>query len=122
MSLIESMMVPCTRMIRTAEEDGLFGRQSAYMPGEPFRAAILKQATAEGTRAEQPVLNEPYTVVLPAGVALEHHEIFRRDADGALFRVTGNPRDAEAPAQSTVQISKTTAERWEADGQCDIGA
>ena len=122
MTLIESMMVPCTRLVLTAEADGLFGRQKEYTPGAPFRAAIIKQVPAETTEAERPALRELYTVVLPAGTALAHHEIFRRDADGALFREVGDSRDAEAPDRSTVRIGKTTAERWEADGQCDFGA
>lgn len=113
MTLIESMMKPCTRLIETGATDGAFGRYTEYIDGEGFQAAILKKSAPEGVTAEQPSMDELYTVVLPAGTALEYGELFRRDADGAWFRVKGNPRDAEAPAQSTVQITKTTAERIE---------
>ena len=62
--------------------------------------------------AEQQGVSEQYSVVVRSGVPLDFHDVFKRLRDGATFRVTGYARDSEAPAASTVQIAKVTAERW----------
>lgn len=115
--LIIDMMTACTMRVRTGASDGKFGQTNTYADGATFQAAIIKQtgqqpASYQATEAERPVLDEIYTVVVPTGTALHHHDVFRRESDGAVFRVTGDARDTEAPAMSTVQIAKTTAERW----------
>lgn len=116
--LILKMMVPCTRRIPSGEEDGLFGHAITYTDGDTFQAAIIKQtgqqpSSYQLTEAERPDLAEIYTIVVPTGTALGHYDVFRRNSDGAIFRVTGDVRDTEAPAMSSVQIAKTTAERWD---------
>ena len=118
MTLIESMMVDCVRLVLSSASDDLLGHHNEWTDGAPFRAAIIKQAISRDPpqpfpMAEQPVIKELYTVVVPTGTVLGAHEAFRRVSDGATFRVTGDARDTEAPAQSSVPIAKTTAERWD---------
>ena len=57
--------------------------------------------------------SEIYTVVTKKSFLLDYHDVFRRISDGQIFRVTGMAKDSEAPARSSVQIAKVTAERWE---------
>lgn len=113
MTLIESMMTDCVRLVLASDPDGHAGRRNTWNDGAHFRAAIIKDQQQQTTEGEQPTLVETYTVVVPTGTALGFHEAFRRVKDGATFRVIGNVRDTEAPVQSTVQISKVPAERWE---------
>jgi len=112
MSLIETMMVDCTKRVKTSASDGLLGRTNSWTNGTTFKAAIIKQQNQEDTEAERPDLNERYLIVVPTGTALAFHDVFKRDSDGAVFRVLGDVRDSEAPAQSSVQITKVQAERW----------
>ena len=63
--------------------------------------------------AEKLGVTEVYTVVTAKGFGLAYHDVFRRNSDGQVFRVTGNQRDSEAPEASTVRIGKVSAERWE---------
>lgn len=119
--LIFQMMTQCTRRVPASTEDGLFGHHVTYTDGGTFQAAIYKQPGQSGrrvsdheqTEAERPDLEEVYIVVVPTGTPLHFYEVFRRDSDGAIFRALGDARDTEAPAMSTVQIAKTTAERWD---------
>jgi len=120
MSLIESMMVNCTRLIRTVASDGVLGHEVTYRKGAGFRAAIILQKPQQVTEAERPDFHDEYTVVVYAGTALAYQEVFMRDSDSAVFRVTGDPRDTQAPAMSSVQIAKTTAERFDLDGELEV--
>ena len=113
MTLIESMMTDCVRLILTAESDGHAAHFNEWNEGGHFRAAVIKNAQLPVTEAEKPALSETYTVVVPTGTALAFHEAFRRVSDGATFRVLGDVRDTQAPGRSSVQIAKVPAERWE---------
>ena len=113
MTLIESMMSPCVRMIRDAVQDDYFGHNVAWREGEIFPAAVIKNKQPEITEAEQPDAAEEYTVITYTTTALSYDDMFRRLSDGAVFHVIGYSRDTEAPAMCTVQIWKAPAERSE---------
>lgn len=113
MSLLDSMMTACTMLDKTTVSDGVFGFQTVYVDGAPFQATIIKDNSMEARTAEKQGVTEVYTVVTAKGTALHYHDVFRRDKDGQVFRITSNQKDDEAPAASTVQIGKVTAERWE---------
>lgn len=113
MSLLESMMDKCVLLNRVKDSDGVLGFVSTWTDGPEFMAFIKKDTTTEGRLAEKQGVTEVYTVVTARGFGLEYHDVFRRVDDGAIFRVTGNQRDSEAPDASTVQIGKVAAERWE---------
>ena len=112
MSLLTEMMEKCVLMDRRTASDGAFGRAETYVEGAPFEAVIVKDSTTEGRLAEKLGVTEVYTVVTQKGFGLDYHEVFKRLSDGAIFRVTSNQTDSEAPQRSTVQIGKVTAERW----------
>lgn len=115
MSLLNSQFVPCHRMDVSADTptDGQFGRKEDYTEGEALSAMLRKDNSAEAREAERSSLREQYTIVVHAGVSLKKGDVIRRDSDRATFRVTGNTADGEAPGESTVQIARTTAERWD---------
>lgn len=112
MTLIESMMVPCHKRVKTSVPDGLLGQTNSWADGAAITAAIIKQQNNDGTEAEKPALSELYLIVVPAGTVLAFYDVIRRDSDGAVFRVLGDNRDTQPPAQSSVQITKVLAERW----------
>lgn len=113
MSLLDSMMERCTMLDKTTINDGVFGRREEYVPGATFRATIIKDSSMEARMAEKQGVTEVFTVVTQKGFGLEYHEVFRRDSDQQVFRVTSQQLDSEAPEASTVKIGKVTAERWE---------
>lgn len=111
MSLITSMMEPCTFINRIRTDDPYGGYIEAYSDGATFRAAVIKNATTEAVVAEKQGITEIFTVVTDKGFALDYNDLFRRDSDGQVFRVTSNIKDSEAPDASTVKIGKVTAEK-----------
>lgn len=112
--MMAGMMEKCTMMdlVTTGESDGMFGQREYYRPGAGFKAMVVKRQSQEKQIAEAQGIAEIYDVVVESDVGiLRHQKVFRRDSDGATFRVTSNP--VTAPDASTVQISAMTAERWE---------
>ena len=112
MSLLESMATDCTMLDRRTVSDGVFGFTETYVNGAAFRATIIKATSTEAMIAEKQGVGEIYTVVTAKGAALGYHDVFRRESDKQIFRVTSIQRDSEAPEASTVQIGKVSAERW----------
>lgn len=113
MNLLDSMMESCTMLDRRTVSDGVFGFTSQWVDGATFNATIIKASTTEARLAEKLGVTEVYTVVTAKGFGLSYHDVFRRNTDGQIFRVTGNQRDSEAPEASSVKIGKVSAERWE---------
>lgn len=113
MNLLESMMTTCTMIDKTTVSDGVFGFVSRWVDGASFNAAIIKDSSPEALAAEKQGVTEVYTIVTKKGVGLQYHDVIRRESDKAIFRVTSNQVDSEAPEASTVKIGKVRAERWE---------
>lgn len=112
MTLIERLMVPCHRMIRTIKDDAFGSHDDDFSQGAPLLAFIRKDGSAEEPVAEKQELSERFTVVTYKTVRLALDDIIRRDGDGQVFRITGTDLDADAPEMSSVPITKVPAERW----------
>lgn len=111
--LLDNFLEACTMLDRTRVPDGLGGSTVAYKDGAPFRAAIVKDKSLQARVAEKQGVTEVYTVTTPPGTGLEFHEVFRRESDGATFRVTGNFTDSLPPGGATFAFEQVNAERWE---------
>ena len=89
------------------------GFVQTWVEGATFDALIRKDSAPEQVVAQQQGAAEVFTVMVDKSVPLEYHDVFKRVSDNAIFRVTSESKDSEAPARSTVKIEKVTAERWE---------
>jgi hypothetical protein len=110
--LIESMMENCLIMNHIRMDDDYGGYVDTWSEGATFKAAIIKNSTTDAQIAEKQGIAELFTVVTNKGFELSFHDVFKRASDGAIFRVTSNVKDSEAPEASTVKIAKVTAEKW----------
>lgn len=113
MSLLDEMKTACIMLDKRSVPDGLGGFKPKWDEGATFDATIIKDQSIEARVAEKNGLKSVFTVVVQRGVPLEYHDVFRRLSDGAVFRVTSDITDSEAPSRSTVKIGKVTAESWE---------
>lgn len=112
LNLIESMMEDCVFLNKVKVDDPVGGYKDNYQDGVTFKAAVIKNSTTEAQIAEKNGISEIFTIVTYKSMMLEFHDVLRRASDGEIFRVTSRPVDSQAPAASTVQIAKVTAERW----------
>ena len=122
MNMIFEIMDECKIMNRVRQDDPYGSWQDVWTEGASFSASIVKNSTTEATIAERQGIQEIYTVVTRKGFPLAYHDVFKRVKDGAIFRVTSDSKDSEAPARSTVPIAKVTAERWELNAENGSGS
>lgn len=113
MKLFEKMMVDCTMVDKKTVSDGAGGFTTEWTDGATFKAAIVKNNTLEAKIAEKSGVTEIYTVTTYKGTKLIYHDVFRRETDGAIFRVTSNTVDSESPSSASFQIGQASAERWD---------
>ena len=111
--LVGNFMARCTMLEKKRIPDGQGGFTSGWADAGPFLAAVVKDNTLAARVADKQGVTEVYTVTTPPGVGLEYHDVFRRDSDGAIFRVTSNSIDSKPPASATFAFEQVTAERWE---------
>lgn len=111
--LIDAMKEKCTMLDRRTVADGLGGFKTTWTDGATFDAAVIKDSTMEARVAEKQGVTEVYTVTVDKALPLAYHDVFRRNRDGATFRVTSNIIDSTTPAVASFQFGQVTAERWE---------
>ena len=111
--LFERMMDDCVMMDKVSLPDGIGGITHEWRDGAPFRAAVVKDSTMQAKIAEKQGVTELYTVTVPKTVPMEFHDVFKRVADGAVFRVTSNVIDSQTPKVASFQFGQVSAERWE---------
>lgn len=111
--LIFDMMEKCQKLTRNTEPDLVGSYTETWTAGNVFSASIIKNSTTEAIIAEKQGIKELFTVVVRSDVPLAYHDVFKRLKDNAIFQVTSESTDSEAPARSTVKITKVTAERMD---------
>lgn len=97
---------------RQTVADGYGGYRQQYTEGASFQAAIVFDTSIEARMAEKQGVTSRYTVTTPRTLVLEYHDVFRRDRDSKIFRVTSDGDDKYTPASATLDMRQVTAEEW----------
>ena len=113
MSLLTDAFETCTMLHKTTQDDGYGGEVAAWVDGATFQAAITFDSSMEARVAQSQGVKSLYTVTTKRNKVLEYHEVFRRESDGKLFRVTSDGDDKFTPDTSTLDMRQVTAEEWE---------
>lgn len=112
MSLLNEAMEACTFLIKTREKDGYGGWNEVWTDGESFDAAIVLDTSMQARVAAAHGVTNLYTITTEKGLTLDFHEVFRRERDGKIFRVTSDGSDKHTPASATLNMRQVTAEEW----------
>lgn len=112
MALYEKFYVACTTKTKTTVSDGQGGYKTTWADSAIFNAAIVKNSSIEAVVAEKQGVTELYTITLPKTVTLNYHDVFKRNSDSQIFRVTSNYKDSEPPVVANFGFRQVTAERW----------
>ena len=113
MSLLSEAMESCTMLDKTTTADGYGGYITTYVDGAPFDAAIVLDNSMQARAAEKQGFTALYTVTTRKALNLQYHDVFRRDRDGKIFRVTSDGDDKRTPASATLNMRQVSAEEWE---------
>lgn len=113
MSLLSDAFEKCTMIHKTTQPDGYGGETAAWVDGATFDAAITFDSSMQARIAQSQGVKSLYTVTTKKSKVLEYHEVFRRESDGKLFRVTSDGDDKATPDSATLNMRQVTAEEWE---------
>jgi hypothetical protein len=105
-------MEECTMVEKTRIPDGEGGFITEWADGVVFMASITYNSSMEARVAEKQGVSSMYTVTTEKNAMLEYHDVFRRNRDGKIFRVTSDGDDIQTPKVATFQFSQVTAEEW----------
>lgn len=122
MSLLSEAMTQCIMMHKTTTDDGYGGEITVWLDGASFEAAITFDTSIEARTAGAQGVTSFYTVTTRKSKVLEYHEVFRRMADGKIFRVTSDGDDKYTPASATLNMRQVTAEEYVPTGTFAVPA
>lgn len=112
MSLLDEAMEACTILNKTTSADGYGGYVVNWQDGAQFNAAIVLDTSIEARTAEKQGVTSLYTVTTGKAMNLQYHDVFRRNRDSKIFRVTSDGDDKRTPASATLNMRQVTAEEW----------
>lgn len=112
MSLLDEAMEECTMLDRVSMPDGQGGTLPAWVDGAPFRAAIAFNSSMQARMAEKQGVTALYTVSTRKNVNLQFRDVFRRESDKKIFRVTSDGDDNRTPASAGLNMRNVTAEEY----------
>lgn len=112
MSLLSEAMDACVLLDKVTQPDGYGGYRPTYQPGVSFHAAIVFDTSIEARRADKEGVSSLYTVTTSRALTLEYHDVFRRERDGKIFRVTSDGDDSYTPQSATLDMRQVTAEEY----------
>ena len=95
--------------------DGYGGQKTVWTRGASFQAALAFSTSVEARIGEALGVTSRYNVFLPRGFDLEYHDVFTRDRDGKVFRVTEDSDDVKAPESASPLLRgmrHCAAEEW----------
>lgn len=112
MSLLSDAMESCVMLNKTVRKDGYGGYVTTWTEGAEFDAAIVFDTSIQARQAEAQGVTSRYTVTTSKKLTLEYHDVFRRNGDGKIFRVTSDGDDKFSPQSSTLDMRQVQAEEW----------
>jgi len=112
MSLLSEAMTACTLLVERKVQGTSGGYTRTWVDGDKFDAAIVFDSSMQGRRAEKEGVTSLYTVTTDRGRVLYFHDVFRRESDGKVFRVTSDGDDRFTPASAGLNMRQVSAEEW----------
>lgn len=112
MSLLSEAMETCHMKDKTTVPDGYGGFSSVWVDGASFDAAIVFNSSMEARTAEKQGVTSLYTVTTTRTIILQYHDVFVRERDGKVFRVTSDGDDLFTPASAGLDMRQVTAEEF----------
>lgn len=112
MSLLDEAMEKCTILNKQTSPDGYGGYIVTWVEGAEFKAAIVFDTSMEARVAEKQGVTSMYTITTAKNMVLEYHDVFKRQKDNKIFRVTSDGDDKFTPASANLNMRQVTAEEW----------
>lgn len=121
MSLLSDAMENCIMLDKRTVADGYGGYVTEYIEGAPFKAAIVLDNSMQARTAEKAGVTALYTVTTSKALNLQYHDVFKRDGDNKIFRVTSDGDDKRTPISATLDMRQVSAEEWSLPNDSSTG-
>ena len=112
-SLLSDAMEKCTLIDRISSTDEYGGIVYTWQEGASFNAAVTFDNSIEARQAQMQSVTSLYTVTTERDINLQYHQVFRRERDGKIFRVTSDGDDNYTPKSATLNMRQVNAEEYE---------
>ena len=112
MSLLEKSYESCTMIDKTTQPDGYGGIETVWTDGAVFDAAIVLDSSMQARVAAVQGATSLYTVTTKKSINLQYHDVFRRESDKKIFRVTSDGDDKKTPNDAALNMRQVSAEMW----------
>ena len=112
MSLLDEAMETCVFLNKQRVDDGYGGYKTIWTEGVEFKAAIVFDTSIEARIAQVQGVYSLYTVTTQRDLVLEYNEVFRRERDGKVFKVTSDGDDKYTPESAGLDMRQCTAEEF----------
>lgn len=111
--IMQERATECTLMEKSRIPDGEGGWSTSWVEGLQFTAVIEHASSIEARVAESQGMASTFTVWTEKSTPLDYQDVFRRNSDGQVFRVTSQGLDEQTPDSATLNLTHVSAERWE---------
>lgn len=112
MSLLSEQMDDCVMIDRVTAKDPMGGIKTTWTDGAEFSAAVVLDSSMQARIAGVQGVTSLYTVTTRKNINLQYHDVFRRERDGKIFRVTSDGDDKATPKSAGLNMRQVTAEEW----------
>ena len=110
--LLQESMEDCVILNKQTQSGGYGGYNTIWIKGAEFKAAIVLDTSIQAKMAEQQGVTGVYTVTTSKALNLQYHDVFRRNRDGKVFRVTSDGDDKFTPTRATLDMRQVSAEEF----------
>lgn len=111
MSLLDEAKENCVMLDRKSSSDGRGGIVYDWKEGAEFQACIYLENSLTQKIAEAQGVKGLYQITVDRAVRLGFNDVFKRTADGQVFRVTSRD-DNETPASASLNMRVVSAEEY----------
>ncbi len=111
-SLLDDAKETCVLIDKVSVSDGLGGFVYDWLDGAAFNAAVTLHDSIEARVAEKQGVTALYDVHTSKDVNLQYHDVFRRESDKKIFRVTSDGDDKKTPSSAALDDRVVSAEEW----------
>lgn len=112
MSLLDEAMENMTVINKNKVDDGYGGIKTEWEDGASFMGALVLDNYPETKIAMAMGASNIYTLTVRKDVEFDYHEVFRRESDKKIFRVTSNSDDKHTPDSASLNMRQYDVEEW----------
>lgn len=112
MSLLDEQMENCTIIDKTTGPDGRGGVKTTWVDGAPFDCAVVLNTSIEAKVAGSEGASNMYTATTRKSINLQYHDVFRRESDKKIFRVTSDGDDDKTPKSAGLDMRNVSCVEW----------